>query len=683
MARNVRVRSWLMRIAAREDGVAVVTVLLVVMVMVVLSTTMVANLVSELGGVHRQRRVTTARAAADAGVDRLIFTLQQSTNWGDFVTSYNTGSGGWWGWHTVGEGRFRAHVDCEGFNCSTGDDSIRVVTLEGEFPSGSGVTRKVQANLRRAAPEALTRFAMFGDRDIDIHHHGSSYVSPHALTTEVFSNGGISIDYTSLWRVDTITAVGSVTVGAGGSNPGDSTGYNWPYTISGSDSANSQRCYPPKSFPPKTIGTADPSFSTYWNTPSGGSCAGSPKYSPNAQVTGDVYGATVTISSNGDTRASASGTVCAGTTQAGINDPITGACIPDRYGDLHGHVVKVGSQTYTGVAAGNAVKVHYRSGTTPAPCSGADCVPDCSNCNQGTSDQGGHAGGSVYSHPAGWSPSPIAFPILDYDAYYDKAVTEQGGTSCGTNQKTCHVFPNSDGDDFIEYIANKDVVTGNYSTSSCDKCLFWLDSNKNDTTDPHKVAYVIARGTYFFEGDDINFDWQDIRDTFQTDSGKPTPVIMIRGALLGRDASAEFASSLTVVGPTMDPFQPGAAYSSTTVPGLIAATGGMHASDYDDDSSWTSSGQYEALKRNALTVRGLVYAGGELAGAKKGSVAADFHFHNYDPKNSTTIIGAQVGGKLHNCNSFNFSYDPLVQNLTGFEAADAGGSIYVTGWQEL
>lgn len=674
--------------ARGEEGVAIITVLMVVMIMTLLGTTMVANLTSELNQVGRQRRVTTARAAADAGVDRIVFHIQQENNWEDMVTQYNTASGNWWGdpangdWWKIGEGRFRAHVDCDAFDCGAGDPSQRVATVEGEFPSGSGVSRKIEVTLRRSAPEALTRFAMFADRQIDIHHHGSSFVSPQMVTTEVHSNGGIKIDYTSSFYVDTISAVGSLELGRGGSNPGDATGYNWAYWISQGDTQNSPRCYPPKVFPPKTIANSDSSFSTYWNAPLGTSCAGNPKYSPNARVIGNAFGNSVTVESQGSTSASDSGSTCVGTTQAGINNPLTGSCIPDRPGDVHGHLVKVGGSNYTGVPAGNEVVVHYRAGTEPPPCSGSNCVADCPNCNQGTADQGGRAGGSVYSHPAGWAPAPIEFPGLNYEEYHQKARAEQGGGGCSTGQKTCHVFPNDSGDGFIQYLADPASVTGSYSTSGCKTCVYWLDAGRNDTTDPTRVAYVVARGTYFLDGEDIDINWGDIRSQFGTDSTEPTPVIMIQGALLSRGGGASLKSSLTVVGQTMDPFRPLDPYPADTVPGLLAATKGMSGSDYDADSNWDDPGRYEPLKRNALTVRGLVYAG-EYDPATGTTTAGDFHFHNYDPKNSTTIIGAEVGGKLHNCNSFIFSYDPLVQNLTGFESGEAGGGVFVVDWQEV
>src|SRR5207244_1341520 len=106
-------------------------------------------------------------------------------------------------------------------------------------------------------------------------------------------------------------------------------------------------------------------FTNTWAVPDAShACpSGAPKYSPNAQVLGNIQANSVTIESHGDTVQSASGTTCAGTTQAGFNDPITNACIPDRNGDIDAGSIKIGnSTTYTGVSTGNTISVHYRSG---------------------------------------------------------------------------------------------------------------------------------------------------------------------------------------------------------------------------------------------------------------------------------------------------------------------------------
>src|SRR5206468_1826984 len=108
-----------------EDGFAMVTVIILLLVMSLLSVVLVANISSELNGSRRQRNITTARAAADSGVDDLVFQLQQSTggilNWDGFVTSFNTAGLVWSPWKAAGKGQFHYHVDCESFDCVNGD----------------------------------------------------------------------------------------------------------------------------------------------------------------------------------------------------------------------------------------------------------------------------------------------------------------------------------------------------------------------------------------------------------------------------------------------------------------------------------------------------------------------------------------------------------------------------------
>ena len=78
-------------------------------------------------------------------------------------------------------------------------------------------------------------------------------------------------------------------------------------------------------------------------------------------------------------------------------------------------------------------------------------------------------------------------------------------------------------------------------------------------------------------------------------------------------------------------------------------------------------------------VRGLVYSALWSSTLSK-SLPTDQHWHNFDPKNVDTIIGAQVGGHLHDCNNFSFDYDPLVSNILGFSGGSGG--IDVVSWQE-
>src|SRR5439155_8218003 len=279
-------------------------------------------------------------------------------------------------------------------------------------------------------------------------------------------------------------------------------------------------------------------------------------------------------------------------------------------------------------------------------CSGANTVTDCNVCNQGTNDTGGSVGGVVHVHPVSWSPGTIPFPSLNYQSvYYPTAVTQQGqtgnyptATTCQTsthnpnNGATCHIFPTADGKDLLTYIANKNNRTDHYDTSTCQTCMFWLDSAGNDTGDPTKVQSVVLRGTYYITSNGLSLNWSSIRSLFGTASDKKTPTIMVQGGLIVATGSVTLQSSLTVVGPTMDPFNATGSYASNTVPGILAAGSNITANDYDTDSSWTSTTLYESLKRNAITVRGLVYSA-SWSSATNRSIPTDQHWHSYDPKN--------------------------------------------------
>jgi hypothetical protein len=111
---------------------------------------------------------------------------------------------------------------------------------------------------------------------------------------------------------------------------------------------------------------------------------------------------------------------------------------------------------------------------------------------------------------------------------------------------------------------------------------------------------------------------------------------------------------------------------------VLAAGGSIDSSDYDTDSNWTSSALYEPLKATPTYIRGLVYSA--TYDASTGTATPqNQHSHNYDPKNLQKIYGAQVGGTLHDCNNFSFSYDPLIKKAFGF----GGGTVKVIDYQEL
>jgi hypothetical protein len=517
------------------------------------------------------------------------------------------------------------------------------------------------------------------------------------VTTKLHSNGYVNLDWSSSFHVDSIEAATSF-VGAksGGSTPGGAIpagGYNWSYWIPGTDTSNSARCYPPKVFPPATVsnplagtGGTDPTFGTYWNKPDATThaCPATPKYSQNNQVIGDIYANTVQLNAHSDTSQFVSGTTCPGG-QPGIIDTLTGSCIPDRFGDIHtGKFSLGGTVKWTGPATGNAERQHVKSGMSPDPCTISDCVPDCTFCNQGTADNSQQVGGSVYIHNASFSPGTIPFPNLNYQAAIKPlAKADQGGVdSCSSSapQGICHIFPTGGptAQPFLTYLATNHAA----ANSTCSNCVYWLKADKTTVTHtPSEVAYVVAKGNYYITGTtDLNLDWQVIRTLFGTPATAPTPVIMVAGGLTAEGGDMTVKSSITVVGPAMDPFDPLKVYPASYQPGLLAAGGSINASDYDDDKDWDTAAVYEPLQRNSATIRGLVYSAKWDAATQK-SIPADQHWHNYDPKNSTTIIGAQAGGTLHDCSAFVFSYDPLVANMVGFSGG-AGGA-YIASWQEI
>src|SRR5207245_1901412 len=107
---------------------------------------------------------------------------------------------------------FKAHVDCDNFDCANGDTNKRTLTIVGTL---AGQARTIQATVQRQSPAALT-YAMFADRGIDIHHHGSSWISPTIITPKIHSNGYIKLDYSSTYRVQQIEAATTLDIGAGG-----------------------------------------------------------------------------------------------------------------------------------------------------------------------------------------------------------------------------------------------------------------------------------------------------------------------------------------------------------------------------------------------------------------------------------------------------------------------------------
>jgi type II secretory pathway pseudopilin PulG len=710
-----------------ETGFALITVILVMVVIALLSAVLVQNIVSDLNGARRQVQVTSGLTAADAGLSDLVYQLQQGTNWSTYQTTYSscgTGSctypttttGTWYGWNTVGTGRYEAHIDScailsstrlSSSSCQTGTDVV--ATVAGQFPAVAGATQTIQAVVRNQAggPVAF-KYAMFGDTGIQVHHHNDSYISPTIVTSSIHSNGFITLNYPAIYRVGSMEASGAITIAdGGGSTPAGSvtTSYNWPYWISGSDATNPARCYPALQYPALQMPTGGVTNS-YWAVPTGSgassSCAGEPQWSPNSVVVGNILANSVEIKAHGDTQVptglpvvngnqwtpEATGTTCGPTNQAGFTDPVTGSCIPDDPANLDAGSVRfdVTGQTYTGPnSTTNAVAVESSSN-------------GCTGCNQGTSDLSGHIGGQVNLHNSSWAPPSVPFPSINFTTVtYPVAKTDQGGATSCTTGSTCHIFSSASA--FLSWmelpgnVYNPGTGTSySASTNPCPTtyCMTWLDSTKKYTATASAVAYVVLRGTYEITGTtNLALAENTLRSAFGVGSAAATPTIMVAGALINEGGDITLTASLTVVGPTMDPFSPLTPDSQLpagnfTVPGLLASGGGGQAissTDYDTDNPYTSTANYQSIYKNTVIVRGLVYTGA-YSSSTGTSTSENQHWHNSDPKNTQIIVGAQIGGLLHDCSNFTFSYDPLIENLQGFSGG-GGGGVYVVDWVQL
>jgi Tfp pilus assembly protein PilX len=634
---------------------------------------------------------------------------------------------------------------------STGCNSAtdEVVTMQGQYPANTGAVQTIQVVLRnQAGGPAAFNYAMFADKGIQIHHHNDSYISPTVVTSSIHSNGFITLNYPAIYRVGSMEASGAITIAdGGGSIPSGNvtSAYNWPYWITGtspatSDPNNPARCYPALQYPSLAYPSNGVS-NNYWAVPTGSgstwSCAGDPQWSPHASVVGNILANSVEIKNNGNVQQpecaptssvtcpqlngiqwtpQAYGTTCGPTSQPGFTDPVTGACIPDDNANIDAGSVKFDAtgQTFTGQSNATTTNVYTSSA---ANCSGQSdpCnqssgntggLTTCSGCNLGSADSGGDIGGQVNLHASTWAPPSISFPSFSFAANtLPAAEVDQGNAKTSTAACTaytyhpeCHVF--STAANFLSWMessTNVVVPSGSYSgtnpcTNSTGYCMVWLKSDKlTFTNTPSQVAYVMLWGDYelLSGAGNLTLAENSLRSAYGTSSTADTPTIMVAGALVDETGDISLTASLTVVGPTMDPFSPLTPDSSLpqgmkTVPGLLASGGGgtaIQSTDYDTDSPWTSTSNYQAIYRNQVIVRGLVYTG-TYSSSTSTSTATDQHWHNADPKNAQIIVGAQIGGTLHDCSNFTFDYDPLIQNLTGFSGSSSGG-IYVVDWTQL
>jgi hypothetical protein len=497
--------------------------------------------------------------------------------------------------------------------------------------------------VHKNTPEAFD-YSMFAATGIDIHHHNDAYLSPQILTNKVHSNGYVKIDYSSEFYVEKLSTAGALTLPQdGGTYPGGAiptTGYSWWNPQNG-------RCYPGN-----------------FSAASSASCVA--KYSGHATVTGQIEAGSITVGSRGNT--------LPGSGPAGGTCPLgrlteTGVCIPQTFGDVKVGTAKIGATTYTEASA-----------------------PGCAQCNKGAAAAGGQLGGKLTVQP-GFAPKVIPYPSIDYSTTYR---VRPSGASTGDG--TTNVFGSEAA--FLSYIANPAnglFRTVNPTTGALSAWTY--ASGKMPGALYLNGIWDITAGDVTLKYDELVTAVRNgikIANPTSTINGVP-PVLLIKGSLIAETGKLDIQTPLVIAGRgnRMDVLKC-AAYTTgceqpsvdstkfldaaATEPGLLAAGKTVDASDYDTDPPWTSVSTYEPLKASPIYVRGVIYSG-KWNAATESSDATDQHWHTYDAKNTIKLYGAQIGGKLHDCNNFWFTYDPIVKNIFGF--GDGSKGVEVLDFQDI
>jgi hypothetical protein len=358
-----------------EQGFAMVTVLALMLIMSVLVVTIFSIVTSEQKGVVRQRNVTSARQAAEAGIDELVWKMGQSvsgvSNWDSYPTTY-AGANSYT--YPVGDGTFAGNVALD-----PTDASRRIITMKGTY---GGRTRTVVATVRRQSPAAFD-YSMFASTKIQIHNHGG-WLSPDVVTTKIHSNGDITLDGPSQYRFDTMTAVNSIIYDNnfntktpdGVTIP--TTGYNYTYNLPS----------PALCFPGRTVGACT---------------ASSPKYAGFVALTGNVAAKSVTVDVHGQSLIGPAVTT------------VTGQTVPASLGTVKASTAKIGGLTLS----------------TPGTYTSANCA----NCGKGSSTAGGQTAGPV-TIASGYAPAVVPFPALNYQQTYKVRAQGESGTHVFTSPTT-------------------------------------------------------------------------------------------------------------------------------------------------------------------------------------------------------------------------------------------------------
>ena len=609
-----------------DDGVAMLFVIAVALVVTALVIAMFSAVMQTSATARTQRNITSAQAAAEAGVNDAVFNLSQYTNGvSNWALHGPTGAQPWTEANAFypTNGTFGANANYKVWLTAKAGTGNYILWSKGTYGAN---TRTIRAEITQGSPQAFD-YSMFASKGIDIHHH-SSYLSPQVWTTSVHSNGYINIDYSSDFTVNSMEAVGNILMAkGGGSTPsGSITGpYNWYDALA-------NKCFPGGMSKP--AGT-DPT--------SAGSCSGDPTYSGNAAIYGTVHAGSITINSHGQVLPATAGTLD------------TGQTINAQPGEVDAGSATIGGTTYTTQTAANG----------------------CSACNKGTV---ANTGAGQISGPlkigAQLVPKTIAFPPINLaTSVYHTSASTAGHlfTSSGTfltyiTDKTHGLYRqiNSQGQmvpwdgvsapDVIYLNGDWDIsggaVTLNYGT------IANMVHAATQTNGPAPI--IVVQGSLIIENGSLKLN---------------TGLVMV-----GTGNNLDFLRKTTGQPISIDTSRnnTGLLDPAATMPAVLAVGGSIDSSDYDTDSNWTPSATYEPTKATPVYIRGLVYSASW--NAQTGTVVPqNQHWHNFDPKNLQKIYGAQVGAQLHNCNNFSFSYDPLVTRAFGF----GGGVVKVVDYQEL
>lgn len=622
----------------RDAGVAMIFVIAIGLIVTILATTMLVNVLADQTSARTQRNVTSAEGAAEAGLQDAVFQLGQynaagQSNWSSLPNSWTPAVP-----HTQSFGTNARYA--VSLTSQPGTSNL-IVKSTGTYGSN---TRTIRAVVKQAYPPAFD-YSLFGSSGIDIHHH-SSWLSPQVWTTSVHSNGYINLDYSADFTVQNMEAVGKITMQkGGGSDPGGSiptTGYSWYDALNG-------KCFPGGMNSPGGVAPAS-GTTTCSSCPNATYC-----YSGNATVRGNISAGSVVVGSRGQVLP----------TSSMLLD--TGLTIPAESGDVTAQSATINGTTYsTALAAAN-------------------CNASTGNCKKGTAATAGQIGGTLNIQSTD-PVSSVPFPSINYSSTYRTLAQKEQGATVPPPAGGQHVFAGSG--DFLSYIT--DPANGFYRTISPTDGSLGQWTGASQGTPP--VIYL--NGDYDITGGSLQLNYGSLKGMANAATGTtgPAPLIVIQGSLVVETGSITLNSGLVMVGAgnRTDFLTPGTATTPIAIntsrlldphatgPAVLAAGGQIQSTDYDTDSPWTSGATYEPAKATPVYIRGLVYSA--VWNAKTStSTPQNQHWHNFDPKNLMKIYGAQVGGDLHDCNNFSFSYDPLVRLAFGF----SGGTVQIVDYQEL